>query len=80
MGSHGIVAGLPKSYKSLVTTDMALSIATGQPFMNKFEVNEKGVGPTLIVQVENTPALLKDRIVKMANNKGLLKGATDIND
>jgi len=80
MGSHGIVAGLPKSYKSLVTTDMALSIATGRPFMNKFEVNEKGVGPTLIVQVENTPALLKDRIVKMANDKGLLKGATHIND
>tara|TARA_R100001594_G_scaffold21841_1_gene42260 strand:+ start:27041 stop:28924 length:1884 start_codon:yes stop_codon:yes gene_type:complete len=80
MGSHGIVAGLPKSYKSLVTTDMALSIATGRPFMNKFEVNEKGVGPTLIVQVENSPALLKDRIVKMANDKGLLKGATHIND
>ena len=48
--------------------------------MNKFEVNEKGVGPTLIVQVENSPALLKDRIVKMANDKGLLKGATHIND
>ena len=78
MGSHGIIAGLPKSYKSLVTTDMALSIATGTPFMNKFEVTEKGVGPTLVVQVENSPALLKDRIVKMANSKGLLKGAFNL--
>ena len=78
MGSHGIIAGLPKSYKSLITTDIALSIATGTPFMNKFEVNEKGVGPTLVVQVENSPALLKDRIVKMANSKGLLKGAFNL--
>lgn len=80
MGSHGIIAGLPKSYKSLITTDMALSIATGTPFMNMFEVNEKGSGPTLIVQVENSPALLKDRVVKMAHNKGLLKGASHIDD
>ena len=80
MGSHGIIAGLPKSYKSLVTTDMALSVATGRPFMNMFEVNEKGVGPTLIVQVENSPALLKDRVVKMAYNKGLLNGASNIDD
>lgn len=80
MGSHGIIAGLPKSYKSLITTDIALSIATGTPFMNKFAVNEKGIGPTLIVQVENSPALLKDRIVKMANNKGLLKGAVGLDE
>ena len=80
MGSHGIIAGLPKSYKSLVTTDMALSVATGTPFMNMYEVNEKGIGPTLVVQVENSPALLKDRVVKMAYNKGLLHGASHIDD
>lgn len=67
--SHGIVAGEPKSLKSILTTDLALSIASGKPFLGQFPVKESG--PVLIVQNENADWIMKDRIEKMIINKGL---------
>lgn len=74
LGSHGIVAGLPKSYKSVVSLDLAFSVASETPFLGHAEVNSKGVGPVLIVQQENSLPLLRDRFYKLANSRGLGSG------
>ena len=74
LGSHGIIAGLPKSYKSLVSLDMAISIASESPFLGQFDVNPKGVGPVIIVQQENSMSLFRDRLWKMTTQRGLHSG------
>ena len=67
--SHGIVAGEPKSFKSTLAMDLAVSVASGLPFLGQFEVHEPG--PVLIVQNENAPWIMKDRMNKIRTAKGL---------
>lgn len=67
--SHGIVAGEPKSFKSTIVLDLALSVASGKPFLEEYPVEEKG--PVIIVQNENASWIMKDRLQKMIANKGL---------
>lgn len=74
LGSHGIIAGLPKSYKSVVSLDLAFSVASETPFLGIAEVNPKGVGPALIVQQENSLPLLHDRLYKLAHSRGISGG------
>ena len=74
LGSHGIIAGLPKSYKSLISLDLAVSVASESRFLGLFDVNPKGVGPALIIQQENSMALLRDRLWKITTGRGLHAG------
>lgn len=78
MGSHGILAGLPKSFKSLVATDMAVALASETPFLGEFTVNPRAVGPVLIVQQENSLALVRDRLLKISHSRGLQTGTASI--
>jgi RecA-family ATPase len=68
--SHGLVAGQPKVFKSTYTHDLAISVASGKPFLNKFKVME--TGPVLLIQNENVDWMMKDRTEKMIVNKGLV--------
>lgn len=68
--SHGIVAGEPKSFKSTLVMDMALSIATGKPFLGKYPVDNQG--PVLYIQNENAHWIMKDRFEKMLKHKGVV--------
>lgn len=79
MGSHGVIAGLPKSYKSLVSLDMAISVASETPFMGQFAVNPRGSGPVLIIQQENSLPLLRDRLFKISHSRGLQVGEATVN-
>jgi AAA domain/RepB DNA-primase N-terminal domain len=74
LGSHGIIAGLPKSYKSLISLDLAVSVASESRFLGLYDVNPKAVGPALIIQQENSLALLRDRLWKITKNRGLYSG------
>jgi hypothetical protein len=67
--AHGLIAGEPKSYKSLIATDLAVSVASGTNFLGHFEVPQ--TGPVIIIQEENTPAMMKDRLEKVAYSRGL---------
>lgn len=67
--SHGIVAGEPKSFKSTLVMDMALSIASGAPFLGRYPVEEQG--KVLYIQNENAHWIIKDRFEKMVKAKGL---------
>ena len=67
--SQGVVAGEPKTYKSMFTLDMAVSIASGLPFLNAHKVKQ---GTVLIVQEENDEEIMKDRLVKIMSAKRLV--------
>ncbi len=68
-GSHGIVAGEPKTYKSTVVLDLAVSVASGRPFLGEFPVHAPG--PVVVIQDENSTWTMQDRIRKIAASKGL---------
>lgn len=67
--SHGIIAGEPKTRKSYLAIDIALSVATGTPCMGRFEV--KKPGPVLMIQEEISDAEMKKRLRYIAKAKGL---------
>lgn len=79
LGSHGIIAGLPKSFKSLVAFDMAVSLASETPFLGSYTVNPRAVGPVLMVQQENSLPMVRDRLLKISHNRGLQVGDASIN-
>lgn len=66
-GAVGFIAGQPKSYKSWTGLDMALSVASGQPFLNHFPVEKPG--PVLYIQEEDSGPLLKQRLGKVWPSK-----------
>lgn len=68
--SHGIIGGEPKTMKSTITLALALSVATGRPFLGRYPVGT--VGPALVVQEENAPWQVQDRLRKVANSYGLI--------
>lgn len=75
--SHGIVAGEPKSFKSTLVMDMAVSVASGKPFLGQYEVVDKG--PVVIIQNENAAWIMRDRMSKIRASKGLI-GEVDEGD
>jgi hypothetical protein len=77
--SHGMIAGEPKTYKSVIATDMAVAVASGKPFLGKFPVEHQG--PVMYIQEENSPWLVKDRIQKIATTRGAVgKGVKELSD
>ncbi len=64
----GFLAGEPKTFKTWLALDMMLSIASGTPFLNRYPVHRSG--PVLLVQREDPPGYLQDRIKKIAIAKG----------
>lgn len=74
-GAYGLIAGEPKTYKSVIATDLMLSVASGRPFLGVFPVKQRG--PVMYLQEENPDPTVKDRIVKIAHQKGLLPTTLD---
>lgn len=68
--SHGAIAGEPKSFKSTLAMDLAVSVASGKPFLGKYAVMQ--TGPVLYIQNENARWIMRDRLEKIASNKGLV--------
>ena len=65
----GWIAGVGKSYKSVISLDLALSVATGEPFLGKFPVIDPG--PVLMVQEEDPKWRVAHRLQAMAKTKGI---------
>ena len=61
--SQGIVAGQPKVYKSTYVQDLAVSVASGRPFLGKYKVLDPG--PVILIQQENTADMIADRTKKI---------------
>ena len=62
-GACGFIAGEPKTWKSWVGYDLALSVSTGADFLGYFPVREPG--PVLYIQEEDPPPTLKTRGAKI---------------
>ena len=58
-GSKVLVAGPPKTVKTLLADNLALSVASGKPFLGRFKVNQ--TGPVIIYQGENNEAVEGDK-------------------
>lgn len=69
VGSHGIIAGPPKSYKSILVMEMAISIASGTSLFGIYPVKHRGT--VLYIQNENPDWSVDDRIRKMLAYKGI---------
>lgn len=68
--SHGIIAGEPKTFKSTLAMDLAVSVASGTPFLGKHKVMNPG--PVFYIQNENAKWIIKDRLMKIAHSRGLM--------
>lgn len=62
-GAVGFIAGQPKSFKSWAALDMALSVASGQPFLGYFNIEKPGA--VLYIQEEDSGPLVKTRLGKI---------------
>lgn len=57
----------PESYKTWLLLDLAVSVSAGVPFLGKYQVNN--VGPTLIIQQEDSHTGLTDRLALIVEQK-----------
>lgn len=57
----------PESYKTWILLDLAVSVASGVPFLGKYEVLQ--TGPTLIIQQEDSHSGLTDRLALIVEQK-----------
>jgi len=65
----GWIAGVGKSYKSVISLDLALSIASGKPFLGEFEVQRPG--GVLMIQEEDPLWRVAHRVQVLAAQKGI---------
>jgi hypothetical protein len=67
-GTVAMVQSPPGSYKTWLLCDLAISVASGNPFLQRYPVHRSG--PVLFIQQEDPRSLLAFRL-------GLLKGAKE---
>lgn len=65
----GILGGPPKCAKSWLALDVALSVATGTPCLDTFEVHEPG--DALLVMAEDAPEIVRGRLESICAHRGL---------
>jgi hypothetical protein len=63
----GMVVAPPGSYKSWMDLDLAVSVATGLPFLGSFPVERPG--PVIIVQQEDYHGITAERLAVIINSK-----------
>lgn len=67
--SVGVIGGAPKCSKTWLALDMALSVATGTPCLNRYAVPE--AGPVLLYLAEDALSVVRQRVEGMARHRGL---------
>lgn len=76
-GCVGFIAAEPKTYKSWLGLDLALSIASGSPFLGTFSIIEPG--PVLYIQEEDSGPTIKRRLGKVWERKNQMTISGDGN-
>ena len=64
----GIVGGEPKCCKSFLALDMAVSVASGRPFLRRFDVRRPG--PVLVYAAEDPLHVVRARLCGIASAAG----------
>lgn len=57
----------PESYKTWIMLDLAVSVASGTPFLGRYQINSPG--PTMIIQQEDSHEGLTDRLALIVEQK-----------
>ncbi|MCP3887090.1 MAG: AAA family ATPase, partial [Propionibacteriaceae bacterium] len=65
----GIIGGAPKCCKSWLGLDMAVSVASGEPCLDRFEVQDKG--PVLVFLAEDAVCTVRSRIDALCGHRNL---------
>ncbi|MFQ5601582.1 MAG: AAA family ATPase [Candidatus Krumholzibacteriia bacterium] len=65
----GFVGGVPKLGKTWLGLDLALSVATGTPCLDRFRVPEPG--DVLVYLAEDHPALVRERLDGLCRHRGV---------
>ena len=65
----GWIAGVGKSFKSVISLDLGLSVASGDDFLGQFKVNNPG--PVMMIQEEDPPQRMANRVQAMCGAKGI---------
>jgi len=68
-GGLGFISGAPKSYKSWMALDMAVSITTGTPFLNQPGFTVDKPRPVLYLQEEDDIRLVMERLALITEAK-----------
>lgn len=68
-GAHGFLTGEAKAYKSVISCDLAISVASGTPFLNTFAI--PATGTVLMIQEENDEGEFQDRMHRIITSRGL---------
>jgi AAA domain len=68
-GGVGTIGGLPKSYKSWMGLDMAVSVASGTPCLDTFAVQDPG--GVLLYMAEDAAPVVKARLLGLCRHRGL---------
>lgn len=72
----GLIGGAPKCCKSWLGLDLAISVATGTPCINHFDVHETGAA--LIYLAEDSNAIVRDRACSIARSRALSISRIDV--
>jgi hypothetical protein len=72
----GIVGGAPKSCKSWLGLDLALSVATATPCLGQYAVRD--AGPVLLYLAEDAPGAVKQRLLSLARARGVTLDAAPL--
>jgi len=72
----GIIGGAPKSHKSWLALDMAVSIASGTPCLGAFDVLE--TGPALLYMAEDDAGTVKARVEGICRHRRLPLDRLDV--
>lgn len=72
----GLLGGPPKSCKSWLGLDMALSVASGTPCLGRFAVSEPG--PALVYLAEDHLSSVRSRLESLCRHRGLGLSALDL--
>ena len=72
----GIIGGAPKCCKSWLGLDLAISVASGTPCLDRFEVEHKG--PALVYLAEDALPTVRARIEALCRHRGLDIAALDL--
>ena len=73
-GQQGTIGGRSKTCKTLVALDMALSVASGTPFLGHFDV--AAAAPVGFFSYESGGATLQRTFARIARSRGLTPDAT----
>lgn len=68
VGGCGFIAGQPKSYKSWMALDLAVSVASGMPFLNQPQFSTRP-GPVLYLQEEDNLRMVMQRLSAIVEGK-----------